>query len=180
MRRAIPLIALALAACASRSATPAAPAPPEPTTREIPATVAGIKQTSAQRFPRADMGTMYRYGNADFRGDVYVYPKTGWPDVTQQASGFSQVLEIYRSRGEFDSYQILLTQPVTVAGFPGHEVVHKYTRQGKDSDSYFSVVQLPNEYVKFRISQPPDAKSVEKARSFMNSWVAGYTGAAGK
>jgi len=142
--------------------------------------VGGIQQTAMQKFPTAELGTSYRYSSPDFRGDVFVYPHKGWPDITRQANDFPQTLEVYRSRGEFDSYQILLTQPITVAGFSGQEVVHKYTRRGQVSDSYFSVVELPNEYVKFRISQPPDAKSVGKARDFMNSWVAAYLGVPGK
>jgi len=180
MGRTIPLLALVLAACASRPATPANPAAPEPTAREIPATVDGIPKTKTERLPTGELGTIHRYGSADFRPDVYVYPTTGWSDVAGQTDEFLQTLAIYRSRGEFDSYQVLLKQPITVAGFPGHEVVLKFTRRGQPSDSYFSLVRLPNEYVKFRISQPPEAKSVEKARSFMNSWIAAYTGTASK
>ena len=71
-----------------------------------------------------------------------------------------ETLDIIRRRGEFDSYQILLNQPITVTAgtrsLPGHEVVFGMTRRNEVRESYFAVVALDDQYVKFTITQTLD------------------------
>ena len=173
---------LLLAACSSGSST-ADTTPGPARTPSVPKAVDDVVAAGTQRFPSAELGTLYRYARGEFKPDVYLYAKSGWRDAQSQAQTFIETLDVNRRQGAFDSYQILLKQAITVTAgtrsFPGHEVVFRMTRRNEVRESYFAVVALDNQYVKFRITQTLDATATAKAREFARRWVALYVGEPG-
>ena len=173
------LTMLLLAACSSGSRTAdVTPGPARSPT--VPTAVDDVTAAGTQRFPSAQLGTLYRYARGDFKPDVFLYAKSGWRDSQSQAQTFIETLDISRRRGEFESYQILLNQAITVTAgarsLPGHEVIFRMTRRNEVRESYFAVVALDDEYVKFRITQAVDATATARAREFARRWVALYVG----
>ena len=60
--------------------------------------------------------------------------------------------------------------------YDGHEIIVRLTPNHDNQVSYFAVVALDDQYVKFRISQPLVPGAGEKAREFAKQWVALYVG----
>jgi hypothetical protein len=166
-----------LVACASTPKPASVEAPPA-AARAVPDSVGGVGLSRTEKYPDRRLGTLYRYAQGDFRPDVYVYDKADWSDPQGQARSFIEALEINKRRGEFDSFDVLLTRSINLDAngriLPGHEIVLKMHRRNEPRDSYFAVVSLPNEYVKFRITQVPSETSIVKARDFVNGWISKY------
>jgi hypothetical protein len=170
-------LSLFVAACASNPKSPAPPAALAVVSTR-PNAVGEVVLADSVKYPNARLGVLYRYRHGDFRPDVYLYAKEGWPDPQGQAQEFVPTLDYYQHKGEYESYRIQLTQPIVLnAGdraLPGHEIVVRYDQKDHTRDSYFAVVSLPNEYVKFRITQRSHPNAVVSARDFVNAWLAGY------
>ena len=174
------VLALLLASCASNS-QPVNTTPQPAAVPRIPDSVGAVVRIQTHTYPDTRLGALHRYRDGDFRPDVYVYSKTGWGDPQSQARSFMPTLDVYQQRGEYDSYQVVLTRSINldIGGrvLTGHETVLKLNKGNTVRDSYFAVVSLPtDEYVKFRITRPADDNSVVKARDFVNAWIGRYVG----
>ena len=176
------LTALTLVVLASScSATPRAADPAvRPNNRPLPRNVLNTVVTDSQVFQAARLGKVYRFGpRGEFGQDVFIYPEENWPIPATQAKVYIETLEIDRRRGYFESFEVLLTQPVTfhsaIGELLGHEVVTKHRRKGRDGTSYFAVYPLGSDYVKFRLTRQGD-QAVEEGRAFAAAWLAAYAG----
>ncbi len=131
-----------------------------------------------QVYPRSQLGTLYRYREDSFRPDVYIYPSDDWPNLREQAYLFVDVIGEMRMRRRYDDYEILLDVPITLEipgdTLAGHEIVFRVKRGNDRRDSYFAVIAMPGEYVKFRITQALSDSSVIRSREFVNAWVSAY------
>src|SRR5688572_1854327 len=77
------LLALSLAACSSGGKT-AEVTPGGTGTQSVPQAVDSVRSAGSQKFPSAQLGTLYRYARGNFKPDVYLYNKSGWPDPKAQ------------------------------------------------------------------------------------------------
>lgn len=145
----------------------------------VPQKVATAHLTRTRMFPRGVQGQIYGYVDGSFRPDVYVYPKDGWPDARTQGEDFHKTLKMMRFDREIGEYHILLDEQTTVTAngreYYGHEIVFTTVRRGLRRDSYFLVLALPEQYIKFRITQNPSAESMTRSRAFVREWLTAYT-----
>jgi hypothetical protein len=173
MRITVLVVVVAAAACSGRAATPN---PADTPVRSVPRLVLDVVVTDSQVYPRADLGTTYRYGSGEVRRDVYIYSKRSWPDPQSQANEFIETMPLFKRQGRYESYAVLANVPFNLTAansvLPGHEVIVKLIGNNNDRDSYFAVVTLPDKYVKFRITHRPDPARID--RNFVAAWVEAY------
>jgi hypothetical protein len=173
MRRLL-LAALVLGGCASARTDDAEVLASSP----VPKQIGNARLTEADIFPRYRPGTGYRYRDGDLRADVYLFMKGDMADTRTQTDDFLKELRIMRLRGEYDSYQILVEDAVEVTNgtqiIAGHEVVFRSQRRARQNDEYFAVLALPEQYARFRITQPVDPASADEARAFVRAWLTAH------
>ncbi len=169
-----PFVLLILTACASGSSQEES----HLRARRAPQQVGTVRLNQTQQLPRYALGAIYRYRDEDFRPDVYIYPRDQWPDLRMQAFNFVDAIGEMRLRGRYESYDMLLDVPIKLnigtEALAGHEIIFRIAQAGRKRDSYFAVIGLPEQYVKFRITQPTEPNAPVRAREFVSAWLTAY------
>jgi hypothetical protein len=172
----IAAMAMVIAACAS-SPDVGDGVPAGLPVRPIPAKVGIVELDKSETLPRG-AGIVHRYRDGRFRPDVFLYGKEGSEDIRMQAYEFIESLKFRRVFGRFDSFRVLLDEPITVTignqTFPAHEIVAQIRSRAQWYDTYFSVIALPDQFVKFRITQPRSDQTPVRSREFVNGWLTAY------
>lgn len=178
--RRIILVSLLASLYACASANGEANNEATPSALPLPQLVGNARHFKTEYFTRGSLGRLYRYRDGRFRPDVYVYPASEWPDVATQAFDFVQTLNAERNRRWFDAYEIMLDEPIRLPvaedTLTGHEIVFRIRRGSQNRDSYFAVLAVRDQYVKFRITQAPDDNAPVKSRAFVHAWLSAYLG----
>jgi hypothetical protein len=174
MSRGLLFVLIVSGACAS---SPAAGPVASRTRHPVPRLVQNVIITDSVIHRSRQLGVMYRYGSGHMRRDVFIYPDDAPPDVARQAALFIDVLEIERKRKQMLRYEVLstfsFTIPLGADTLAAQEVVVKMERKEGVLQSYFAVVSLPAEYVKFRMSPPVSAGDIPH-RDFVIAWLQAY------
>lgn len=133
----------------------------------VPLSAGWAMFADSERLERPELGMLYRYRGVEWveglRLDVFIYPKTDWPSLEEQAQAFRQSLEVMQRRGDFSSYDVLGTDDAKVKArdarlgreitIPGRVVrVKLRAPSGEEFESYFSVFSEEQKYVKFRVT----------------------------
>lgn len=143
----------------------------------IPQLVLTTALRDSQVFPADSFGAVYRYDSEAAHVDVYVYPAETWAGTSWQAGDFEQWLATEEAQRRITSYEIVskeaLALQVANHRVEGHEVVATTSRGSESRHTYFAVIALPGEYVKFRSTRAPGAPAFSQ-RAFVQEWLDAY------
>ena len=167
---------LVIAACAS-SPDDGGVVPPAASGRAIPSKVGIVERNKSETLPRGG-GVVHRYRDGRFRPDVFLYEKDGAGSTRTQAYEFIESLKFQRVFGRSDAFRVVLDEPIRATiheqTYEGHEIVAQIRGRGQWYDTYFSVIALPDEFVKFRITQPRGDQTPVRSREFVQGWLTAY------
>ena len=168
------LMLSSLAACASTGTKDPGTLASSP----VPQMVGAAQLTETDIFPRRRPGIGYRYRAGEVRADVYLFLKGDRDNPRTQAEDFLEELRIMRLRGDYDGYDVLTEESLTLSigthTITGSEIVFRTQRRARRSDEYFAAVALPEQYVTFRVVQPLAVASADSARAFVREWLTAH------
>jgi hypothetical protein len=143
----------------------------------VPKAIGTAQYARTDRLPR-NAGLVHRYRDGQFRPDVFIYSKVDGSTTRLEAYEFIESMKFQRVWGRVDKFKIQLDQPVSLTvdsqTLQGHEIVLEVIGRAQRRDSYFAVYELPDHFVKFRITQAPSDQSVLRARDFACAWMEAY------
>lgn len=137
--------------------------------KSAPVEIRGYSVADSVRYPRPELGTLYRYrGGGPLDPDFFLYPRGEDQSVANDAESFRQVLEINRRRGLYASYEIQIDRPWSPApDTPGHEIIATLHIDEIIHTSYYYIFELPEQFAKVRITLPQGTAEMEAVRAFV-------------
>jgi hypothetical protein len=156
---------------------------PSPAPVEAPAAFAAPEQlgtlrlTERHAYEEASAGTLYRYGGAGaFTADVFVFPREGAETLTMQTEAFLEGLEIQRMRRVFDAYEVEEHEEATAlrkgGTVTGRRIRVVMSRGPEHRRSHFYLFPVGGDWVKVRITHPPEAVVQEDIDRFVQELLA--------
>ena len=167
MRRVLVQLAL-VAATRAALAQDSTATPHLPAGLTVPARILHYARSAAKDFGSPEGGVAYQYGDSVTRLTVYLYARDstwrGRPAreaLQQEVQLFKQALEIERTRGAYEAYQIAFDEPDSIplvtagsAFAPGRQVAVALRRQRTIYVSLYYVYAIGNAFVKVRGTVP--------------------------
>lgn len=152
----------------------------------MPSSVGTFRLGETQRFPQAELGTLYRYRNdSQLRPDVYVYPVikgeagVGTNPAHDEALNFESVLRAQQAQRAFDSFEIIahraLEYDAGTAKLPGWQVVARLRRGNQAMDSHLHVYMIGDQLLKVRATFPQGSVAPADVEAFVSALLKGVT-----
>jgi hypothetical protein len=135
----------------------------------VPARVAGLDLVGWDRFPRPELGEVFRYrAVGQFGPDVFIYPAD--ESLEKQLGDFRASLENAKSRGEFESFELRDTAEVKGISddAPGRYALAVLRRGNQTQHSHIYLYPVGSRQVKIRISHPEGRFSRDAIQAFVD------------
>jgi hypothetical protein len=142
----------------------------------VPARAGTLDLVGWEKFPSADLGSLFRYrAVGTFGADVYLYPAKA--TIDQEIGAYKQSLEMYRTRGEYESFEIVSETDANVTTTPltGKHVVVTLKRGTQAQRSHYFLFAPGAQYVKVRLTYPEGRYTDDAIKGFVTALMTELT-----